>query len=53
MPLVICSIFFALLFSVEYCWHLACVAEEEWALKRYEAFEHPRRLTTDCYLDWL
>jgi len=53
VPLLIFTVFFTLLFSVEYCWHLAGIAEEEWALKRYEAFEHPRRLTSDRYLDWL
>ena len=53
MQLVICTVFFMVLFGAEYCWHLACVAAEESALKRYESFEHPRRMTIDRYLDWL
>ena len=53
MPLVICTVFFMIVFSVEYCWHLAGVAMEESALRRYESTEHPRRLTSDRYLDWL
>lgn len=53
MPLVICSVFFFILFAFEYCWHMAGVAADECALSRYESFEHPCRLTSDRYLDWL
>lgn len=51
MPLVICTLFFIALFSCEGFWHLACVAERECELRRYQAVEHPRRATSDRYLD--
>lgn len=53
MPLVICTVFFIILFSCEGFWHLASVAQEESELRRYQRTEHPRRLTSDRYLDWL
>ena len=51
MPLVICTLFFIVLFSCEGFWHLACVSERECELRRYQAVEHPCRATSDRYLD--
>ena len=51
MPLVIVTVFFIVLFTCEGFWHLACVAERECELRRYQAVEHPRRATSDRYLD--
>ena len=53
MPLIICAVFFAALFAFEIAWYWAGVAEQERAVDRYEHVEHPRRLTSDCYLDVL
>ena len=53
MPLIICTAFFAILFLVEGAWHLAGVAVKERELDRFQAIEHPRRLTSDLYLDML
>ena len=53
MPLIICMSFFALLFIGEALW-FACAAEErKHELHRYQAVEHPRRITSDRYLDLL
>ncbi|MDO5298233.1 MAG: hypothetical protein Q4F18_02300 [Clostridia bacterium] len=53
MPLIVCTIFFIILFSCEGFWHLSCLADQERELSRYQAIEHPRRRTSDCYLDRL
>ncbi|MGN0774623.1 MAG: hypothetical protein ACI4MP_12645 [Candidatus Ventricola sp.] len=53
MPLLICAVFFAALFIFEAAWYWAGVAEQEQAVIRYEHVEHPRRQTSDCYLDQL
>ena len=53
MPLLICTVFFAVLFTFEIAWYWAGVAEQEQEVSRYEHVEHPRRLTSDCYLDVL
>lgn len=53
MPLIICTAFFAALFIFEGAWHLAGVAAKEHELARFQAIEHPRRLTSDLYLDML
>lgn len=53
MPLLICAVFFVLLFSWEGFWYLAGRSEEERALRRYQAVEHPASSGTDAYLDWL
>ena len=53
MPLVIVTVFFIVLFTCEGFWHLACLAEQDRQLRRYQAVEHPRRRTSDGYLDWL
>ena len=53
LPLIICMSFFALLFIGEALW-FACAAEErKHELRRYQAVEHPRRITSDRYLDLL
>lgn len=53
MPLIICTIFFVVLFSCEALWFACADAEKERALRRYQAVEHPRRMTSDRYLDLL
>lgn len=53
MPLIICTAFFAALFIFEAAWYLAGVAAKEHELDRFHAVEHPRRLTSDLYLDML
>ncbi len=53
MPLLICALFFAALFTFEIAWYYAGVAEQEQEVDRYEHVEHPRRPTSDRYLDVL
>ena len=53
MPLVIVTVFFIVLFAGEGFWHLASLAEQDRQLHRYQAVEHPRRPTSDRYLDLL
>ena len=53
MPLVIVTVFFILLFAGEGFWYLASLAEQDRQLRRYQAVEHPRRSTSDRYLDLL
>ena len=53
MPLIICTGFFAALFLFEGAWYLAGLAAKERELDRFQAVEHPRRLTSDLYLDML
>lgn len=53
MPLVIVTVFFILLFAGEGFWYLASLAEQDRQLRRYQAVEHPRRPTSDRYLDLL
>lgn len=53
MPLIICTVFFCTLFIFEGAWYLAGVAAKEHELARFERTEHPRRLTSDLYLDML
>lgn len=53
MPLIIFSVFFSILFLVEGAWYLAGEAVREHELDRFQAIEHPRRLTSDLYLDML
>lgn len=53
MPLMIVTALFVLLFSIEGLWHIACRCREEDALRRYHSYEHPRRRTSDRYLDLL
>ena len=51
MPLIVCTIFFILLFSFEGFWFSARAAKEARRLHRYEEVEHPRYNRTDRYLD--
>ena len=53
MPLIICTLFFVVLFIFEGAWHLAGIAVRERELDRFHAVEHPRRMTSDLYLDML
>ena len=53
MPLLICAVFFAALFTFEIAWYSAGVAEQAQEVDRYEQVEQPRRPTRDCYLDVL
>lgn len=53
MPLIICTLFFAVLFILEGAWYLAGIAVRERELDRFHAVEHPRRMTSDLYLDML
>jgi len=53
VPLIICTVFFAALFIVEGAWYLAGIAAKERELDRFQAVEHPRRMTSDLYLDML
>ena len=53
VPLLICALFFAALFTFEIAWYYAGVAEQEQEVDRYEHVEHPRRPTSDRYLDVL
>ena len=51
MPLIICMMFFAALFSCEALWFMSASAREASELRRYQSVEHPRRATSDCYID--
>jgi len=53
VPLIICTVFFTALFIFEGAWYLADAAMKEHELDRFQAIEHPRRLTSDIYLDML
>ena len=53
MPLVIVTVFFIVLFMSEGFWYLATIAEQDRQLRRYQDVEHPRRHTSDGYLDLL
>ena len=53
MPLIIFTAFFAALFICEGAWYLAGAAAKKRELDRFHAVEHPRRLTSDLYLDIL
>jgi len=51
LPLIICTVFFALLFFCEIIWSQICTTRRERELCRYEHIEHPRRMTSDRYID--
>ena len=53
MPLMICMSFFALLFIGEALWFSCAAEKKQRELSRYQAVEHPRRKTSDQYLDLL
>lgn len=51
MPLILCTIFFVLLFSCEFFLYTARVDEEQRRLQRYHQVEHPRFCRSDSYID--
>ena len=51
MPLIICTIFFAVLFSCEALFYCIQQDREQAQLRRYQEVEHPRRSRSDRYLD--
>lgn len=51
MPLVVCTIFFILLFSGEAIYFSDKAANEQAQLHRYHQVEHPRYNRSDNYLD--
>ncbi|MED9820791.1 MAG: hypothetical protein U0J65_02005, partial [Christensenellales bacterium] len=53
MPLLICTGILLLLFLLEVVWYWTGVAAKEQDVLRYQRIEHPRRLTSDHYLDML
>ncbi len=53
MPLLICIVLCLILFYLEGCYYVALICKEERELRRYHAVEHPRRMTSDQYLDRL
>lgn len=52
MPLIICMLFFIVLFCCEGYSSAVRKSENEAKLRRYQAVEHPRR-TSDRYVDSL
>ena len=51
MPLIICTIFFVLLFACEIiCFDIASTRRER-EMRRYQRVEHPRRAAGDSYID--
>ena len=53
MPLIVCTILLLILFSCEGFWHLSDEILRTKQLDRYQSVEHPRRRTSDGYLDLL
>ena len=53
MPLIVCAIIFLVLFSFEGFWRLSDEILSRKELDRYQSVEHPRRRTSDAYLDLL
>ena len=53
MPLIVCTVVFALLFSFEGLWYVSDEAMRRAQLDRYQSVEHPRHRTSDAYLDLL
>ena len=51
MPLMICTVFFVLLFACEGIWFQFVAAKKKEELLRYERVEHPRRPKSDSYID--
>ena len=52
MPLIICTIFFVLLFACEIIWFEIMTTRKELERLRYQRVEHPRRATKDSYIDY-
>lgn len=53
MPLIVCTIFFIILFALEGFWRVCDAFAEAERLRRYEAVEHQHPHTSDEYLDRL
>ena len=53
MPLIICTVFLMMLLLFEGAWYLTGLAQKEQETLRYTRVEHPRRRTSDSYLDVL
>lgn len=52
MPLIVCTIFFIVLFTYEGFWYSAKATREKKQLHRYHEVEHPRPSSrNDGYLD--
>ena len=51
MPLIICTIFFILLFACELVHFEIITTRKEREMCRYQRVEHPRRTTGDRYID--
>ena len=51
LPLIICTMFFILLFSCEMIWFEILTTRREREMRRYQRIEHPRRATGDNYID--
>jgi len=52
LPLIICTIFFILLFACEIvCFEITATRREREML-RYQQVEHPRRAAGDSYIDY-
>lgn len=51
MPLIVCTVFFVILFACEAIWFELRAARMESELCRYEQVEHPRRIKGDSYID--
>jgi len=52
LPLIICTIFFVLLFACEIAWSEIMTTRREREMCRYQRVEHPRRITKDSYIDY-
>jgi len=53
LPLLIFTLFFAVIFLLEGCFYISDSIMKEKALSRYQAVEHPRHRTPDRYIDLL
>ena len=51
LPLIICTMFFLLLFACEIIWLEIITTRREREMRRYQRVEHPRRATVDSYID--
>ena len=51
LPLIICTMFFLLLFACEIIWFEIMSTRREREMRRYQRAEHPRRTTGDSYID--
>ena len=51
MPLIICTMFFLLLFACEIIWFEIMSTRREREMRRYQRVEHPRHAAGDSYID--